>query len=284
MWFLLSFGSAFFDSIKDVFAKKSIVKIDEYAAAWSQRFFSLIILVPLMLTHLPAALDRAFWQAMAIIIVLATIASICYMKSLKYSPLSVVLPIASLTPMFILLTSKLINHELPILFGIIGVCVAVVGAYVLQWSKRAQGFFSPLTHLFTDKGSRYMLAVALLWSITSPYDKIAIQHSNPYFYVGIAGVIYTLILFPFMLKKSRLRSVFANLTAQAPIGLGQGVAVLLQMLAVPLTFVAYVTAVKRSSSIFGPLWGKLFFQEEKLVERTIGTIIILIGIILMILS
>ncbi|MSU75707.1 MAG: EamA family transporter [Candidatus Magasanikbacteria bacterium] len=284
MWFLFSLSSAFADSIKDVFAKKSAIHIDEYVAAWSQRIFGLVILVPLMLWFWPKTLDATFWHALIIVIFFASIASVWYMKALKYSPLSVVLPIASLTPVFILVTSHFVNHELPSVLGIVGVCIAVIGAYVLQWSKRTQGFFTPFTHLVTDKGSRYMLGVALLWSITSPYDKVAIQHSNTFFYVGIASILYTLILLPPMFTKGRFRSLIKNVKILAPIGFGQVLAIIFQMLAVPLTFVSYVTAVKRSSSIFAPLWGKVFFNEEKIKERLLGTVIILIGIVLMILS
>ncbi len=284
MWFILSVASAFFDSIKDVFGKKSAVHLDEYVAAWSQRVFALVVVVPLMLLHIPAQLDREFWQALAIIVILATMASILYMKALKHAPLSVVVPIASLTPVFILATAPFINHEQPKLFGIVGVCITVVGAYVLQLSKRRDGFWKPFTSLVADRGSRYMFGVVILWSITSPYDKVAIQHSNPYFYVGIANLCYMLTLLPFVLTNGRLRSVFKHARTLAPIGFGQGFAVLFQMLAVPLTFVSYTTAVKRSSSIFSVAWGKWLFKEEKTPERLAGALIILAGIILMLVS
>lgn len=285
MWFFLALGSAFSDSIKDVFGKKSTVHLDEYSAAWSQRFFAFLILTPLMFWFRPKHVDGGFWQAFLVLMVCGTTASILYMKALKYSPLSVVLPIASLTPLFILFTSYFINRELPRPLGIFGVIIAVVGVYILQWSKRSQGFFKPLTSIVSDRGSRMMLGVALLWSITSPYDKIAIQHSSVFFYVGMANIGYMLTLLPFVLqKRGRFQQVFKNVRYLAPIGFGQAGAIILQMLAVPLTFVSYVTAVKRSSSIFGSLWGKLFFQEEKMKERLLGTTIILGGIVLMIVA
>ncbi len=284
MWFVLSLGSAFVDSVKDIFSKRSSVHLDEYIAAWSLRFFTLLIVGPLMLFHLPKIVDQDFWVAFGIVIFFGSIASVLYMKALKNTPLSIALPIASLTPIFILFTSRLVNRELPSALGIAGVCITVLGAYVLQWSKRAHGFFTPLTHLVTDQGPRYMLIVALLWSITSPYDKIAIQHTNPFFYVGMQNLAFTFVLLPFVLFKGRLRSVFKHSQSLAPLGFGHAIAVVLQMIAVPLTFVSYVTAMKRSSSVFGIFWGRWFFKEDHFKERLVGCLIILMGIILMVVS
>ena len=57
-----------------------------------------------------------------------------------------------------------------------------------------------------------------------------------------------------------------------------------QMLAISLTIVPNVLAVKRTSTIFGTLWGKLFFKEENIKERLIGTIIMVLGVVLIVLG
>ena len=283
MWFLLSFGSAFFDSIKDVFGKQSSLDHDEYVAAWSQRFYASFLLTPLMFLYWPKTVNAEFWRAFVIVAALATVASIWYMKALKYSPLSMVVPIASFAPIFSIVTASVVNHELPGRLGIIGVCLAAAGAYILQFSKRHAHWLAPLTSIFTDRGSRLMFGVALLWGVTSAYDKVAVQQANAFFYVGAINIVYMFTLMPFLLHRpERLKKIFTHARQLAPIGFGQALAVLCQMLALPLTFVAYVGAVKRASSIFGVAWGKWFFKEENIGERLIGAGVILAGVVLMI--
>ena len=143
----------------------------------------------------------------------------------------------------------------------------------------------PITSLVRDRGPRLMLLVAIFWGITSTYDKVAVQNSNPFFYLGISYSIYTCLLLPFVaFKKSRIAAVVHNTKILTPLGITQGISVILQMSALPFTFAAYVVAVKHLSTVLGVLWGKILFKEEHIRERLLGAIIILVGITLIVLS
>lgn len=284
MWLLLAFGSAFFNSLRDLFSKKSVFTIDEYAVAWSQRFFASLFLLPFVIYFFPKTIDGHFWLALAVAALINTITSIWYMKALKISSLSLVAPITSLTPIFILLFSKLTIGEFPNALGVLGIVITVIGTYFLQISKFKEGFMAPLVSIFKDKGVLLMLGVAVLWGISSGYDKIGVQSSNAFFYTGLANIVYTLTLLPFVLSKGRLKIIFRNSKSLLPIGFGQAAAVLLQMMALPLTYVSYVVSVKHTSSLFGVLWGKTIFKEENIAERLLGTVIILLGVVLIIFS
>lgn len=285
MWFLLAAGSAFCDSIRDLLSKKSSSHIDEYVVIFQMRLFALILLLPLMLLNIPTHFDSGIWIPFGIVLLLDTVASIFYIKALKKSPISLVAPITSLTPVAILITSLLINGELPNTSGIIGVVLSAIGIYVLRFSKYKEGFLEPFLLLGREIGPRLMLGVVICWSITSSYDKTLVQMTNPFFYTGLASIGYTIILFLILLKRNiPMKAIFGNTRSLFPIGLFQGTSLLLQFLALPLTFVSYVVAIKLSSGVLSVWWGKIFLKEEHIMERVVGTLIILSGVILMILS
>mgnify|MGYP000474666247 CR=1 FL=1 len=48
-------------------------------------------------------------------------------------------------------------------------------------------------------------------------------------------------------------------------------------LAVQLVIVPYMISIKRTSSIFGFLYGKFVFKEKNIKERLTGALIMLIG-------
>lgn len=285
MWVLLSLGSALFSSASEIFAKHTVKYADTYVRAWAFRFFALLILLPLAIIFRPETIGSGFWRAIIVIGVLNTVNSVLYMKALEYAPLSLVAPITALAPMFILLVAPFVNKESPGLMGIVGVCLTVVGTYLLQVSRRSEGFWVPITSLMKDRGPRLMLFLTISWGITSAYDKVAVQNSNPFFYLGVAYSIYTLALLPIVLmSKVRITQVRDNVKTLAPLGLFQAASVVLQMSALPFTFAAYVVAIKNVSTVFGVLWGKVIFKEEHIRERLLGSIVILAGITLIVLS
>jgi len=285
MWFLFSLGSALFASVTDVFAKYTAKQADPYVRAWAFRFFALFLLLPLAIIFRPETIGPRFWSAIVVIGILNTINSVLYTKAIAYAPLSLVMPIMALTPMFILVIAPLVNHESPGLMGIAGICLTVVGTYLLQVSRRKEGFWKPITSLVTDRGPRLMLVLCISWGITSAYDKVAVQNSNPFFYLGVAYSIYALALLPIVLiQRSRMVQVRDNLKTLAPLGLFQASSVILQMSALPFTYAAYVVAIKNVSTVFGVLWGKVIFKEEHIWERLLGAAVILVGITLIVLS
>src|SRR3989338_4529525 len=146
VWLLFAFLTAFFESLKDVFSKKSLENCDEYVVAWSLRFFALLFLIPLLFfIEIPSwqSLGLQFWVALFIAGFLNVIATILYMRAIKSSDLSITVPMVTFTPLFLLITSPLIVGEFPNSMGLIGVLLIVVGSYMLNIKQRHQGYFAP---------------------------------------------------------------------------------------------------------------------------------------------
>ena len=285
-WFPLAFLTALFASLKDVFSKKNLKDIDEYVVSWSLRFFALPFLVlPLFFVEMPS-LGNRFWMALFVGGSLNVIATILYMKAIKYSDLSIAVPMITFTPLFLLMTSPLILGEFPNLLGLIGVILIVLGSYTLNIKRRHEGYFAPFKALLREKGPKLMLLVAFIWSITSNFDKIGVQNSSPIFWPIGVNIFMTLAMFPIMLYKSQgsLGQISTSYKSLFPIGLFSALSLIFQMAAINLTLVAYVISVKRTSAIMSVLFGYFIFKEKGIKERLIGATIMIIGVLLIVLS
>ena len=285
LWILFAFLGAFCESLKDVFSKKAlngIRNIDEYVAAWSMRFFALPFLLSLLLFVEIPVIGDGFWSALLVSGGLNTITTILYMKALKASDLSVTVPMVTFTPLFLLVISPLILGEFPGFFGVIGIILIVMGAYMLNIKKRRDGFFAPFRALLHEKGPRLMLCVAFIWSISSNFDKIGVVNSSPVFWTASLNLFLTMTLLPIMLLKSHscTSQVKNNIKALLPIGFFTAMMHLFIMTALSLTLVAYVISIKRTNALFSVLWGALFFKEKHIKERLIGALIMVVGVLL----
>ena len=211
------------------------------------------------------------------------VATVFYMKALKYSDLSIAVPMVTFTPVFLLATSPLILGEFPTLSGLAGLLLVVAGSYLLNIKDIRKGVWSPFRALVREKGPRFMLGVALIWSITSNIDKIGVMHSSVLIWVLAVNMLSAAFLFPvalFRVLKNRNLLSGRNLGILTGVGLIAALRSLFQITAITLTLVAYVISIKRTSAIFGILFGALIFKEKGFRERIMGGAIMVAGVVL----
>ncbi len=281
MWIIAIIASALFDSFKSLLGKKSSNKnLDIDLIGWSQWFFALFLLVPIMFLMGIKKPDTYFWFIVLINAVLNALATMLFWRAISKSDLSLILPIISLTPLFLLVTSPIITHEFPSFIGVIGIIVTVIGAYVVNLSKKTIGFWEPLKCIWSNIGSRLALLVSIIWSITSNLDKVAINHSSPMVYITIIHVLIALLFLPILVRKKQIKNIFQNTSQLVLVGFTSGGSLALQAYAYLGAIVPYVLSLKRISVLFGVLWGGLIFKERQFKERFFGSFIMLFGIIL----
>ncbi|MGK7928527.1 MAG: EamA family transporter, partial [Spirulina sp.] len=259
-WFLLAIATAFFESIKDIFSKKSLQDVDAIVVAFSLVFFTGIFLLPvLFVIPLPEIGDR-FGLALLGSGIGNAIAWSLLMKAIQISDLSKVIPLTSLTPAFLLMTSPIIVGEFPNITGIAGIFLIILGTYILNIDKDAieNNFFAPFASLSRDRGSKLAVLVAFIWSLNSNFDKIGLQNSSPLFWIIVDSGFISLLLLPFVLL--RLGQINwqwqKNLRSLIAIGFFNALTVSFQMNALSLTLVVYVIAIKRISTILSVFWGQ----------------------------
>lgn len=280
--FLLSLLCAFFAATSDALSKKSLAESNEYLIVWVRVGFStpfLLILLPFI--EIPK-LDQSFFIAVLVLLPLEITALILYVKAIKISPLSMTLPFLTLTPIFMIFTSNLILGEKLDKYGIIGIALTAVGAYLLNVKATVKGILEPFRAIGRERGSLYMIIVAFIYSITSNFGKMAVLHSSPLFFASTYYSTLAVIIFPLLLWKNRdgvRRIMFPDITFLL-IGFTMAISNLTHFLAVDITEVSYVISVKRTSLLFGIMYGALWFKERDVKERLIGAVIMISGVVI----
>ena len=283
----LAFGTALFESFKDLFTKFSLRVVDEYAVAVSTHFVQALILFPIAYYTGLYFPTQSFLIALFFAVIIQFTVILLYLKALKISEISKSIPFITLTPLFMLISSPIILGEFPNVFGLTGIVLIVAGTWLLNYSKTNKSFAAPFKSLITNKGSRYMLFVAFLWSITANIDKIGVQESSPVFWIFAKDVILMLLLSVVMFWKSKnpFTHIGAEIKTLSLIGFLRAGSALSQMIAIQFILVSYVIAIKRSSALFVILWGYFFLNEKENIKTKLsGIMIILSGLALIVLS
>lgn len=280
MWIPLILATAFFVSVQDVLGKKIIGRVDPHVVAWGWLFFSLPLLIVCLLIDGIPPLGPLFWKALAISAVFLTFASVFYFKAIKYSDLSIAVPMLALTPLFLLITSPIMLGEFPGFLGIIGIILIVIGSYVLHLPERQGNVWEPFKRLFKEKGVRYMMMVAVLFSVSGNLDKVGVIHSSPYMWLFMLNFVLSVTLGGMMLwrataVRAQIRGAWPVLAA---LGFFNGLSLIFQMLAIQMTLIPYLIAVKRTSVIMTSLFGFYLFKEKGMRERLIGVVLMVFGV------
>ncbi len=286
MWIFYALLTAFLFATSDALTKRVLFSRDEYFVAWVRLLFALpVLLISLLYIKIPQ-LDTTFWSSFSIALPLEITAIILYTKALKVSPISLTMPFLALTPVFLIFVSYILLGERVSISGGIGILLIATGSYTLNIHKVRQAITEPIKAILKEKGSIMMIMVAFIFSITSSLGKMAIEHSSPVFFGSFYFVLVTLLFTPIAAVKNRGKIIITkkDIMPLSSIGITYSLMIIFHMLALNLTKVAYMISVKRMSLLFSVLYGYLLFKEKKIAERTVGTMLMLAGFLLIVLG
>ncbi|MCX8124247.1 MAG: DMT family transporter [Spirochaetes bacterium] len=265
---------ALFLAIGDALVKNA-PRIHPVTVAAGRIFFSLPVLWIIAIVKGIPAIDHRIVYAFILSPPLEVIALVLYMHALQISPMYRTLPFLAFTPLLLILTSWFMLGEKVTVWGALGIVCVVGGTYSLYF-KPGQRLDEPLKTIVSDKGSLLMLAVAFLYSITANFGKMGVMYSSPSFFGAVYFTILTLILIIWSMVVDSIKRIFSKEILL--IGITQGVMITFHMLALEIAPVSYMISVKRSSMLFGIIFGSLFFGEKNVLQHSIAALIILTGI------
>jgi len=240
---------------------------------------------------IPQGWDSAEYLVPATIsLVFALVANILFLMAVERSPLSLTIPYLSFTPIFSSLGALVLTGESPTTWGWVGIAVVSGGAFLLNPGKREEGLMAPLKALWTERGSLYMLGVALCWSATAIYDQRAsgLTSASWHTLMLTLGILGSMVAYRLVRDRSpgplwdelKHRAGFQIVAGALLLG-----AMVVQMTAYNMLGVGYVETLKRAVGVVGAIGiGYVVFGESDLGQRLVAAVIISIGVAILILG
>ena len=155
------------------------------------------------------------------------------------------------------------------------------GAYILKLTKETKSFLEPLKHLFTDRGSQYMLIVSFIWGLDTILGKIGARETNAYFWIFSTRLLTFLILIPLAFKKDKnfIPKILKHKLEFILMGLFVGFSIVAQTVTVLQMPASLNSALLRFGTLFSVVFGVLFFKEKNFGYRFVGAAVMIAGVI-----
>jgi uncharacterized membrane protein len=284
MWIIFAVLNPFIDASRNVFSKKASLNVDSLVVSWINNFIPFILYLP-VLYFIELKFNLQFFTAVLISGTVNTAATILYHRAISKGEVSVVVPMLSFTPLFLVIISPLIVGEFPTAKGLIGIVLIVVGSYLLNINLKEEGILFPLKSLMKNKGTRYMLIVAFIWSISANFDKKGIEASSILQYILFINLFVTMGTTIFAITKGKFsfHSVLLERKNLFFVGVLTSMGYIVHMTAISLTLVAYVIALKRTAGMITVILGYFFLKEQNIKERLLGSTVMFIGVLFIVL-
>ncbi len=279
LWFTLALMTALASASQDSWVKYKFSDYSTYEMLAFPMLYSLPLIITAVFWLSVPPLDSTFWWCFLVSLPLNGVAFLMHMRAIQISPLGLTLPYLSFTPVFMFGTGFLLLGELPNSWGALGVCIIVVGSYVLNINPSSYTPLAPLKSFYKEKGSMIMLAVAILYSLAAVLGKKAILHSSVMFFTltFFLTLNITTLLFIEITRKGRIK----NLLSKPLEGSVAGVLLFIHLIchgwAVSMTKAVYMISVKRMSILFGVIYGNIFHGEKHLFYRIAGAGLMIAG-------
>jgi drug/metabolite transporter (DMT)-like permease len=229
--------------------------------------------------------DAQYWPPALASMAMNALANVLFMRSVQLSPLSRTVPFLSLTPVFGALAAIPLLGEVPSLTQWAGILLVVLGALVIN-SDLGESWWRSFGH---EKGAPYMIAVAVLWALSTALDKLALPHASPATHAFLLSGGSALILVTWMLSQGKQGELQHALAA--PKGLLAAMvafavaALALQMVALQWLWVAVLETLKRAFGVFGSVvLGRVFFEEPITSRKLAATLLMIAGTTVLALS
>lgn len=230
--------------------------------------------------HLSPVLTYLIYLAIDVLIV--AVANVLYFRALQVSPLSLTIPFLAFTPIFLIPAGLVMLGEMPSFLKLVGVVLIVAGSLLMHRRTFSVGWTAPFKAILNEKGSRYMLIIALLFSLSNPLEKKLVLISDVYvqaFAFGLGVVVFFLIV-TIARKEAFLGALRGNVAWISAAGALDGISLILQYASYHYVDVVIAIIIKRAGIVLAVLFGWLFFRERGITDKLIGCSVMVAGILI----
>ncbi|MFE8033790.1 EamA family transporter [Thiohalocapsa marina] len=288
-WFVFSLLSAFFHASRLTVTKHLSFRFSARALTLYVNLAGLVVTLPLILWHHDFPLHQPVYVGAVLLGgLISGLGGWALNVGIHRSDVSLVGPVMTLTPGFVVLIEWVLIGDLPGLLGLLGLGLLMTGAYVLSIRREQTAFWAPLRRLVTDPGSAFTLVAAFCFAAAATLGRVGIQMSDPLSFAVMVAMVNPVILFLlFSLQDRRFyREAFTPRLRQEAgplllLGLLFALMRIADQIALSLTLASYAMAVKRSAGLFSVLLGRWVYGEGHLLARLAGSLVMLAGLVLL---
>lgn len=282
-WVIFIMISAFFISLSQIAAKKSMKKT--HAVQFSVIYKIIQVLLLLMLIPF-MDFDIPVWTYFLayFVAIITTAGTMLNAKSIRHLEISAYAPLANTSPIFLLFIAYFFLGEKVGTVQMLGIFLLLMGFYALETAGDAS-----LKSLWKRlSGSRYVIFAILAYIIlafSATGEKYLLESINPLtliflilFFSGINYLIISMIFYDgFKDIKTGLKSSGPYIALCAILAT---VSHFFYMNALDIAYVSLVIPLKRMSTFFTTIFGGKLFHEEDLWQKGAACIVMILGVFL----
>jgi len=238
------------------------------------------------------------------------------LRALQVSPISYCIPFMALTPVFLLPAGVIFLGESVSGGMIVGVALVVIGSLVVNRQLFAKGPLEPLRAIIREPGSRYMVIVAALLTVTNLLakwflvsdggvvtftDKMQLALTLSVGKCVMLAIFFILLVIinqgirragsksPAAIARSVAAIPWTGVLRQSPLwlimaGVLEALVLVLMLVAMQFAVAAVVVSIKRSAVIWSVLLGWLMFKERSIGDRLIASAVMAAGVLVFFLN
>ncbi len=287
-WFVLAITSALLSATAAISQKKVLFDIGALEFSFLIAIFNLLFSLPFFLAVDYSAVSELSLIFLYIKTILGATAFWCVMLAIKNMEISGALPLMVLTPGLVAIFAFMLLGEALSNFEIGGMLMLLAGTYLLE--RKGNDLLQPFKIFWNSKNHHYIIFALLLFTATNILDKWLLRdfRLEPFAFMGFQQ-LFLLINFSIMILLFGMNPI--NLITNLDKKLWRWIIFIsvitvgyryTQIEAVKIAPVALVLAMKRTSVFFATVIGGRIFNEHHLLRKTIATIIMIGGAILLI--
>lgn len=268
--------------LANVFQKKICAENSSLLCNFYTYFILGILCIPFALSIDWVSLPTEFWIYAFVAGFLCSVGNACLVKALQIGELSVLGPINSYKCIVGMLVAIIVLHEIPSILGILGVVLIIWGSWFV-FDTQKEGFS---LELFKRKDILLRFAALFLMGIEAVFLKKVILLSSPVISFMLwcwAGAFFAFWLIIFFktkflpIRKIDISKYFVVCSMLATMQLTTNY-VFKHM------EVGYALALFQLSTLVNLLFGYKFFHETDMKKKLIGTLIMIVGSVIVILT
>lgn len=250
------------------------------AVLWWINLVGAVLIAPIGIIVLASAQFDPYWIFLATICgIFEVIYFLLLQRGYRDGDVSLVYPLARGTgPTMSVAGAMIFLGERPSLVSLIGVAVIVAGIGIISTAGSRTGTRAPLSSILYGLGVGVMLACFTVW------DSWAVKHvgAPPVGYFWMAIVVQAILFTPFAIREGGVIATFRrHPVAITSIALLGPASYMFALTAVTLSSVSLVAPAREVSVILVALGGAFLFGEKHVVQRVIGSIIVVSGVALL---